>query len=104
LKPTPCFSIFNKHPDTQKGTIIAFTYLGSSILILILIIYFCCRKNLNEKPTKNKIINITQIQQIYHMILLKFNKLHYNLMTLKTISKNIMKLLLLIFIFFIIFT
>ena len=54
LKPTPCFSIFNKHPDTQKGTIIAFTYLGSSILILILIIYFCCRKNLNEKPTKKQ--------------------------------------------------
>ncbi len=51
LKPTYCFSLLNKHPDTQKGIIICFTVLGSVILIFILIIKFCCKTNSNSKPT-----------------------------------------------------
>ncbi len=55
LKPTSYYSF---HPDTQKGAIISFIVLGSGIIIIILIIYFFCRKNVihNHKLIKNKII------------------------------------------------
>jgi hypothetical protein len=53
LNPTPYFSTFT-HPDTQNGTIIVFTYLGSTILILMLITYFCCGKKTVEKPIKKQ--------------------------------------------------
>jgi hypothetical protein len=54
LNPTSADNFLNTHPDTKKGAIISFTVLGSGVLILSLIIYFFCRKNVSQKSAKKQ--------------------------------------------------